>query len=234
MGKGNHVAGGYLLKTFSVPIPAEDRRTVIRKGKTVEYEVSREYLPDKKNTRVKRAVIGKLDPMNPGKMFPNERYFELIPENGVPDEIRDAFLTECAWKRDVAEIKRNPNELARRIIRGMNMMAAGGEMEEMRDCAIDSGQLDMTLINMFEQLYYYMEELATRFPNDIVDEYKVRVVNDVLTRLRESPRAEGIRERLELIAAPVEETNEKGETRKTGMTFSDVMMMLKWYKVAFT
>ena len=233
MGKGNHVAGGYLLKTVSVLIPAEDRRTVIRKGKTVEYEVSREYLPDKKNTRVKRAVIGQVDPMNPGKMFPNEKYFELIADSGVPDEIRDAFLTECAWKRDVAEIKRNPNELARRIIRGMNMMAAGGKREDMNDTGQRDLQ-DMTLINMFEQVYYYMEELATRFPNDIVDEYKARRVNEVLTQLRDSPRADGIRERLEMIAAPVEETNEKGETRKTGMTFSDVMMMLKWYKVAFT
>ena len=88
----------YYLKTITVPIP-EDKLVVIRKGERVEYEIDRIYLPEEQNTRVKRKVIGRVDPVQPGRMFPNEAYFQLFPENEVPEEIREEFLRECEIKR---------------------------------------------------------------------------------------------------------------------------------------
>ena len=47
------------LKAASVPIPRENPKVVIRNGKAVEFETERVYSPEKKDTRVKRVVIGK-------------------------------------------------------------------------------------------------------------------------------------------------------------------------------
>ena len=94
--KGGYEMGNYYLKTVTVPIPFEDKLVVIRKGVRVEYEIDRIYLPEEQNTRVKRKVIGKVDPVQPGRMFPNEFYFELFPENEVPEEVREEFLRACA------------------------------------------------------------------------------------------------------------------------------------------
>ena len=74
---------GYYMKEMTVPIP-DDRRVVIRREKTVEYEIDRNRSEDKGDTRVVRRVIGKVDPVNLGRMFPNEMYFQLFPENEVP------------------------------------------------------------------------------------------------------------------------------------------------------
>ena len=76
-----------------------------------------------------------------------------------------------------------------------------------------------------------MEELAMKFPNDIVDEYKVRVVNELLEKFRGCFETENMDRHLELIDPPREETDEDGKRKMTGMTYSDVMFLLKWYKV---
>ena len=60
------------LTTMTVQIPREG--TVIRNEKTVEYQMDRTYAPEDKSTRVKRKVIGKVDPVQLGRMFPNELY----------------------------------------------------------------------------------------------------------------------------------------------------------------
>ena len=90
-----------ILKEMTVPIP-EDGSVVIRNGKRVEYQLERVYSPETKDSRVKRQAIGKVDPMQEGRMFPNEAYFELFPDNEVPEDVRDEFLRECAIKRQAA------------------------------------------------------------------------------------------------------------------------------------
>ena len=59
----------YYLRTMTVPIPLDGRPVVIRQGKTVEYQLERTYESEDKSTRVKRRVIGKVDPVNPGRML---------------------------------------------------------------------------------------------------------------------------------------------------------------------
>ena len=95
----------YYLRTMTVPIPLDDGPVVIRQGKTVEYQLERTYESEDKSTRVKRRVIGKVDPVNPGRMFPNEMYFQLFPENEVPEEVREEFLRGCEIKRQMSAIR---------------------------------------------------------------------------------------------------------------------------------
>ena len=115
------------LMTITVPIP-EDKLVVIRKGERVEYEVDRTYVGNR-STRVKRRVIGKVDPVQPGRMFPNEMYFELFPDNEVPEDVRDEFLRDCAIKRDMGVIRQNPEEIVDRVVEGLDMLSQGRERD---------------------------------------------------------------------------------------------------------
>ena len=107
---------------MTVPIPLDDGPVVIRQGKTVEYQLERTYESEDKSTRVKRRVIGRVDPVNPGRMFPNETYFQLFPENKVPAEVRDEFLRGCEIKRQMQTIRRNPEEIIEGVVNGLNEM----------------------------------------------------------------------------------------------------------------
>ena len=114
-----------ILKEVTVPIP-EDGNVVIRNGKRVEYQLDRVYSPETKDSRVARRVIGKVDPVQPGRMFPNELYFEIFPDNEVPEEISDEFLRDCAIKRDMGVIRQNPEEIVDKVVEGLDMLSQGG------------------------------------------------------------------------------------------------------------
>ena len=70
-----------------------------------------------------------------------------------------------------------------------------------------------------------IEELAGKFPNEVIVPFKVERINEVLDALRESIKRErGLSDRplypfgfLRLI--------------EEGLTYSDVLLMMKWYKV---
>ena len=114
-----------ILKEVTVAIP-EDGNVVIRNGKRVEYQLDRVYSPETKDSRVARRVIGKVDPVQPGRMFPNEMYFELFPDNEVPEDVRDEFLRDCAIKRDMGVIRQNPEEIVDKVVEGLDMLSQGG------------------------------------------------------------------------------------------------------------
>ena len=69
--------------------------------------------------------------MQPGRMFPNEFYFELFPDNEVPEEVRDEFLRECAIKRQMHVIRQSPEEIADNVVRGLSELRV--ESEEWRE-----------------------------------------------------------------------------------------------------
>ena len=229
----------YYLKELTVPIP-EDRLAVIRKGKSVEYETDRIYSPETKNTRVVRRVIGKVDPVNPGRMFPNETYFQLFPENEVPEEVRDEFLRGCGIKRQMQTIRRNPEEIIEGVVNGLSELrvsnAGDGSLvphscncEKPSPCSEKS--LSYVLLRrLFDDIYYAIEELASKYPNEVMAPYKVKQINEVLEKIRGNVQDEGIRPYLRLIEEP-EEAGEDGKSAWKGLTYSDILMMLKWYKV---
>ena len=219
----------YYLKTITVPIP-EDKLVVIRKGERVEYEIDRIYLPEEQNTRVKRKVIGKVDPVQPGRMFPNEFYFELFPDNEVPEEIREEFLRECEIKRQMRVIRRSPEEVVDHVVRGLGVMnselfrCGGGDLSTALRSARDdirgaweNGMSYTMLRRVFDEIYYAIEELAGKFPNEKIEPFKVERINEVLEELRGISADDGINKYLRLI--------------EEGLTYSDVLLMMKWYKV---
>ena len=231
----------YYLKELTVPIP-EDRLAVIRKGKSVEYETDRIYSPETKNTRVVRRVIGKVDPVNPGRMFPNEMYFQLFPENEVPEEVRDEFLRGCEIKRQMQEIRRSPEEIIEGVVNGLSELGAGGRnvgggslvphscnCEKPSPCSEKSLNY-VILRRLFDDIYYAIEELASKYPNEVIAPFKVKQINEVLEEIRKNVDDKGILSYLRLIEEP-EETGEDGKSVLKGLTYSDILLMLKWYKV---
>ena len=219
----------YYLKTITVPIP-EDKLVVIRKGERVEYEIDRIYLPEEQNTRVKRKVIGKVDPVQPGRMFPNEFYFELFPDNEVPEEIREEFLRECEIKRQMRVIRRSPEEVVDHVVRGLGVMnselfrCGGGDLSTALRSARDdirgaweNGMSYTMLRRVFDEIYYAIEEMAGKFPNEKIEPFKVERINEVLEELRGISPDDGINKYLRLI--------------EEGLSYSDVLVMMKWYKV---
>ena len=213
--------GNYYLKTVTVPIPFEDKLVVIRKGVRVEYEIDRIYLPEEQNTRVKRKVIGKVDPVQPGRMFPNEFYFELFPENEVPEEVREEFLRACAIKRQMSVIRKNPEEVIDGVVKGLEIL--GGLSDRPPDplrpeCFCEGDEMNYTMLRrVFDEIYYAVEELAGKFPNEVIVPFKVERINEILEALRDNTDDDRIRPFLRLI--------------EEGLTYSDVLLMMKWYKV---
>jgi len=246
--------GNYYLKTMTVPIPAEDKLVVIRKGERVEYEVERVYSPEEQNTRVKRKVIGKVDPVQPGRMFPNEFYFELFPENEVPEEIRKDFLRECEIKRQMKVIRRSPEEVVDHVVRGLEQMRNdtssarkrapspqgegyfSGRCEPSQGEGYFSGRCEFpkgggyTMVRrVFDEIYYAIEELAGKYPNEVIVPFKVERINEVLEELRgafRSPPNPPSADR------PTDDSTYKHlRLIEEGLTYSDVLLTLKWYKV---
>ena len=85
------------LREWTVPIPWDQGNIVIRKGDTVEYQLDRTYEPEDKSTRVQRKVIGKVDPVQAGRMFPNEVVvpFKVERINEVLSTLRGAFPSDA-------------------------------------------------------------------------------------------------------------------------------------------
>ena len=218
----------YYLKTVTVPIPTEDRLVVIRKGERVEYEIDRIYVGNR-STRVKRKVIGKVDPIQPGRMFPNEAYFELFPENEVPEAVRDEFLRECAIKREMGVIRRNPAEVIDGVVRGIEIM--NSETRKREGGIGGDGTGYVMLRRVFDEVYYATEEMASRFPNEVMDPFKIERINEVLAGLRTYIKKEtGSQD-----AAPADNEIEYPARYfrliEEGLTYSDVVLIMKWYKV---
>ena len=73
------------------------------------------------------------------------------------------------------------------------------------------------LRRVFDEIYYAIEELAGKFPNEVIVPFKVERINEVLEVLRNCVEDERIKPFLRLI--------------EEGITYSDVLLMMKWYKV---
>ena len=201
------------LREITVPIPWDQGHIVIRRGDTVEYQLDRTYESEDKSTRVQRKVIGKVDPVQPGRMFPNEFYFELFPDNEVPEEVRDEFLRECAIKRQMHVIRQSPEEIVDNVIKGLDQL--GGIRPE---CFNEEDGMSYTMLRrVFDEIYYAVEELAGKFPNEVIVPFKIERINEVLEALRGSIDDDIIKSFLRLI--------------DKGLTYSDVLLLLKWYKV---
>lgn len=220
------------LKEYEVPIPYDKGKIVIRNEQYVLLETERKYSGETKNTRVKRIMIGKVVPLFGGMMYPNEHYFELIP-NDVPTEIRDPFLARCERKHEIAELKKDPERMMQTVVKGIQFLQNTGrkikmenkeEQKEEQFWFITNAHDLEYVMKVFGDLYNLMEVYTTRNPNHILAAYKVEMFNKILEELKLTMPEHRILQQLELIRGPGEESEEPG------MTNSDVLMLLTFYK----
>lgn len=82
---------------FLVEIPKSSKITYNKqKDKTyVEYTYDRIYNPEKKYNTAKRRCIGKLDPDNPGKMYPNQNFAAFFPDVKLPGTENNSLRSGC-------------------------------------------------------------------------------------------------------------------------------------------
>ena len=227
------------LKEYMVDIPFNTEKVVIRREKSVTIEVARTYSSETQNSRVKRVTIGQVVPLFPGKMYPNESYFSLVVPNSVPEDVRDDFLCRCERQRELAELKKDPERMMRQVEAGILFLKeegrkikmeqgkalenpeAGDGQEEKFWFITDAHELEYVM-KVFGDLYDLMEVYASRNPKDTLDAYKAVMFNRILEELKLTMPEHRILQGLEMIAAP-------GEDGK-GMTYSDALMLLTWYK----
>ena len=227
------------LKEYMVDIPFNTEKVVIRREKSVTIEVARTYSSETQNSRVKRVTIGQVVPLFPGKMYPNESYFSLVVPNSVPEDVRDDFLCRCERQRELAELKKDPERMMRQVEAGIRFLKeegrkikmeqgkalenpeAGDGQEEKFWFITDAHELEYVM-KVFGDLYNLMEVYASRNPKDTLDAYKAVMFNRILEELKLTMPEHRILQGLEMIAAP-------GEDGK-GMTYSDALMLLTWYK----
>ena len=235
-----------ILKDYAVNIPFDLGGIVVKREKWVEMETERTYPEGKKGSRVKRVTIGQVVPLFPGKMYPNENYFSLVVPNSVPEEIRDDFLRRCERKRELAELKKDPERMMRQVEAGIRFLKEEGRKIKMeqkqRDCGPESMNASETVqtgesekfwfitnaheleyvMKVFGDLYNLMEVYASRNPKDTLDGYKAVMFNRILEELKLTMPEHRILQGLETIVAPEEDGK--------GMTYSDALMLLTWYK----
>ena len=86
--------------------------------------------------------------------------------------------------------------------------------------------------DFFEQMYYEFQTLARKKPNSVVNLFKVERLNRVMGMMKEMMQGEEYAMFLEEIPEPEEVENEDGTIIRTGLTYSDVSMILTRYKTA--
>ena len=87
------------------------------------------------------------------------------------------------------------------------------------------------LRRLFDDVYYAVEELAGKYPNEVMDPFKVKRINEILDEIRECLEDKKILPYLRLIDEPEETIDKEGKTIWKGLSYSDILLMLKWYKV---
>lgn len=83
---------------FLVKVPSvQGKITTKEKGGTVyvNYEVGREYYPDRKYTIPKRVTIGKLSKADRKMMIPNQSFLTYFPETELPEEKFNSNRSSC-------------------------------------------------------------------------------------------------------------------------------------------
>ena len=88
------------------------------------------------------------------------------------------------------------------------------------------------LRDFFEQLFFEFQIMSRKRGNSIVNANKVKRMNKVLGPLMEMMSGEAYAGFLELIPEPEVRTKEDGSTELTGMSYSDVALLMSQFKGA--
>ena len=86
--------------------------------------------------------------------------------------------------------------------------------------------------DFFDQLFFEFQIMSRKRPNDVVNENKVKRINKVLEPAVKMMKDKPYAGFLELIPEPEEHETEDGKTILTGMSYSDVALLLTQFKGA--
>ena len=122
-----------------------------------------------------------------------------------------------------------PNENYLRIFAD-EMEKADGIRKELTGEYEDERQERYILRELFLSTYHEFQNLSRRTPGEVVNEAKVERLNKLLTPLKKMLEGEKCSEYLELIEMPEKEEGNGEEGKITGMSYSDVAIILNHYK----
>ena len=91
---------------------------------------------------------------------------------------------------------------------------------------------DFMLKDFFDQLFFEFQIMSRKKSNGIVNENKVKRINKVLAPIMEMMKDKPYAVFLELIPEPETHETEDGETVLTGMSYSDVALLMTQFKGA--
>ena len=132
-------------------------------------------------------------------------------------------------------IRRNPAEVIDGVVRGIEIM--NSETRKREGGIGGDGTGYVMLRRVFDEVYYATEEMASRFPNEVMDPFKIERINEVLAGLRAYIQKE---ESSESRTGKRKKAPTDGEGKypgryfrliEEGLTYSDVVLIMKWYKV---
>ena len=90
----------------------------------------------------------------------------------------------------------------------------------------------------FDEVYYAVEEMAGKFPNEVIVPFKVERINEVLRELRGAFRSPPNPPSADVSTKPLSDDMSSNDPIykhlrliEEGLTYSDVLLILKWYKV---
>ena len=109
----------------------------------------------------------------------------------------------------------------------------GNHLESLYERANEKKEQIRVLVTIFDGIRSDIYDQAKRHPDDLVNTYKTRKINAILLEIRKLCKGSGFEEFLELIQEP-EEVEKDGETYLTGMTYSDVQILLEHYGAVFS
>lgn len=90
--------GMYMYYDFAVQVPSVKGKIISKRkgGSTyILFQYGQDYNAEKKYAIPKRAIIGKVHPLDATLMFPNEKFQEYFPDAVPPEELPEAYRSCC-------------------------------------------------------------------------------------------------------------------------------------------
>ena len=175
---------------YLVKVPdAKGKITWKKKGKTtyVNYEIGREYLPDRKYTIPKRVIIGKLAGNDCTMMQPNQNFLTYFPDTQLPEEKFESNRSSCIRIGAYAVIERVLEEY--RLPRYLGKYFDGKDLGLFQDlvaysliCENNAGQYypDYAYGHALfsDGMHIYSDSKVSSFLSEITDDETIGFLND--------------------------------------------------------
>jgi transposase len=176
---------------YTVDIPSDLSGGILKPHKNgttyVHYTYGREYKKEKKYNIPKRTTIGKVDPSNPSKMFPNANFLKFFPEAELPDDEKEPTHSSCIRSGSYIVIKKIIEEY------GLDTMVSDHLGESNKGLFLDLAAYSIIAEDNAGQYYpdyaynhplftsgmhVYSDSKVSRFLNSITDDQRIHFLDE--------------------------------------------------------